>query len=103
MGGGLRVAGPSAPRLSGAGNQLVLMGTNVFLDLAGGIALLLWGMHMVQTGVMRAFGADLRRFLASALRNRFRAFLVGVGVTGILQSSTATGLMVAGFSASGLI
>jgi phosphate:Na+ symporter len=79
------------------------MGTNVFLDLAGGIALLLWGMHMVQTGVMRAFGADLRRFLASALRNRFRAFLVGVGVTGILQSSTATGLMVAAFSASGLI
>jgi phosphate:Na+ symporter len=79
------------------------MGTNAFLDLAGGIALLLWGMHMVQTGVMRAFGADLRRFLATALRNRVRAFLVGVCVTGALQSSTATGLMVAGFSASGII
>ncbi len=79
------------------------MGTNIFLDLAGGIALLLWGMHMVQTGVMRAFGADLRGFLQSALRNRARAFLVGLGVTGVLQSSTATGLMVAAFSASGMI
>ena len=79
------------------------MGTNIFLDLAGGVALLLWGMHMVQSGVMRAFGGDLRRFLAGALRNRLRAFLVGAGVTGLLQSSTATGLMVASFSASGLI
>jgi len=78
-------------------------GTNIFLDLAGGIALLLWGMHMVQTGVVRAFGADLRRFLSSALRSRLRAFLVGAAVTGVLQSSTATGLMVASFSASGLI
>jgi phosphate:Na+ symporter len=55
------------------------MGTNIFLDLAGGVALLLWGMHMVQTGVMRAFGADLRAFLQTALRNRFRAFVVGRG------------------------
>jgi phosphate:Na+ symporter len=81
----------------------MLMGTNVLLDLAGGVALLLWGMHMVQTGVTRAFGADLRRFLASALRSRLRAFVVGLGVTAVLQSSTATGLMVAAFSASGLI
>ncbi|HUA51323.1 MAG TPA: Na/Pi cotransporter family protein [Candidatus Sulfotelmatobacter sp.] len=80
-----------------------MTGTNIFLDLAGGIALLLWGMHMVQTGVVRAFGADLRRFLSSALRSRLRAFLVGAAVTGVLQSSTATGLMVASFSASGLI
>jgi len=79
------------------------MSTNVILDLAGGVALLLWGMHMVQTGVMRAFGADLRRFLASALRSRLRAFVVGAAVTGVLQSSTATGLMVASFTASGLI
>jgi len=52
---------------------------------------------------MRAFGADLRRFLSTALRDRFRSFLVGVVVTGVLQSSTATGLMVASFSAAGLI
>jgi len=49
------------------------MGNIVLLDLVGGIALLLWGLHMVQSGMLRAFGADLRRFLGVALRNRFTA------------------------------
>jgi phosphate:Na+ symporter len=73
------------------------------VDLAGSVALLLWGVHMVQTGVQRAFGAKLHSFLAKALRNRFEAFLTGIGVTAILQSSTATGLMVTGFAAGGLV
>ena len=51
------------------------MGTNVLLNLVGGIALLLWGLHMVQSGILRAFGADLRRVLAITLRNRFAALL----------------------------
>jgi phosphate:Na+ symporter len=73
------------------------------LQLAGYVALLLWGVHMVQTGVQRAFGAKLRSFLGSALRSRLNAFLAGIGVTAILQSSTATGLMVTGFAAGGLV
>jgi phosphate:Na+ symporter len=73
------------------------------LDLAGAIALLLWGVHMVQTGVQRAFGARLRALLGHALRRRAPAFAAGLGVTAVLQSSTATGLMVAGFAASGLV
>ncbi len=73
------------------------------VDLAGSVALLLWGVHMVQTGVQRAFGAKLRSFLGNALRNRFKAFLAGIGVTALLQSSTATGLMVTGFAAGGLV
>ena len=73
------------------------------VDLAGSVALLLWGVHMVQTGVQRAFGAKLRSFLGNALRNRFKAFLAGMGVTAVLQSSTATGLMVTGFAAGGLV
>jgi len=73
------------------------------LDLAGSVALLLWGVHMVQTGMQRAFGAKLRSFLTSALRNPFRAFLAGLGVTAMLQSSTATGLMVTSFAAGGLV
>jgi phosphate:Na+ symporter len=73
------------------------------VDLAGSVALLLWGIHMVQTGIQRAFGAKLRSFLGGALRNRFKAFLGGMGVTAILQSSTATGLMVTGFAAGGLV
>jgi phosphate:Na+ symporter len=73
------------------------------LDLAGSVALLLWGIRMVQTGLQRAFGAQLRNLLGNALRNRLKAFLAGMGVTAILQSSTATGLMVTGFAAGGLV
>ena len=73
------------------------------IDLAGFIALLLWGVHMVQTGVQRAFGPNLRAVLGRALRNRLGAFLAGLGVTALLQSSTATGLMIAGFAAAGLV
>jgi phosphate:Na+ symporter len=67
------------------------------------VALLLWGVHMVQTGVQRAFGAKLRNFLGRTLNNRFKAFLAGLGVTALVQSSTATGLMVTGFAAGGLV
>lgn len=77
--------------------------TLTMLDLAGTVALLLWGVHMVQTGIQRAFGAKLRSFLAKQLRNRLRAFFAGLGVTALLQSSTATGLMVTGFAAEGLV
>jgi phosphate:Na+ symporter len=73
------------------------------VNLAGSVALLLWGVHMVQTGVQRALGARLRQLLGTALRNRFQALLAGIGVTAILQSSTATGLMVTGFAAGGLV
>jgi phosphate:Na+ symporter len=73
------------------------------LDLAGAVALLLWGIRMVQTGVQRAFGARLRGFLDAALRNRASALVAGAAVTAILQSSTATGLMVTGFAADSLV
>src|SRR5580698_960144 len=77
--------------------------TLTLVDLAGTIALLLWGVHMVQTGIQRAFGPHLRRLLGRALGDRFRAFAAGLGVTAILQSSTATGLMAASFAAGGLV
>src|SRR5271168_1310800 len=77
--------------------------TLTLVDLAGAIALLIWGVHMVQTGITRAFGPQLRRILGYALGNRFKAFLAGLGVTAVLQSSTATGLMVTAFAAGGLV
>jgi phosphate:Na+ symporter len=80
------------------------MGTSLTLiDLAGSIALLLWGVHMVQSGIQRAFGPNLRRALGVALGSRGKAFLAGLGITAVLQSSTATGLMVTGFAAGGLV
>lgn len=80
-----------------------MIAPNSLIELSGFIALLLWGTHMVQTGIQRAFGTNLRAILGSALRNRFRAFFAGLGVTALLQSSTATGLMTAGFAADGLV
>ena len=79
------------------------MGTLVLLDLMGGVALLLWGLHMVQSGILRAFGPDLRRVLGKALGNRFSAFAAGLGLTALLQSSTATGLITSSFAAEGLL
>ena len=58
---------------------------------------------MVQTGITRAFGPQLRRLLGYALGRRFKAFLAGLGITSILQSSTATSLMVTALAAGGLV
>ena len=67
------------------------MGTIVLLDLMGGVALLLWGLHMVQSGILRAFGPDLRHLLTKALGNRFAAIAAGLGLTTLLQSSKSAG------------
>lgn len=79
------------------------MGSLVVLDLMGGVALLLWGLHMVHSGILRAFGPDLRLLLAKALNNRFSAFVAGLGLTALLQSSTATALITSSFTAEGLV
>ena len=79
------------------------MGTIVLLDLMGGVALLLWGLHMVQSGILRAFGSDLRHLLSKALGNRFAALAAGLGLTTLLQSSTATALMAASFTTQGVV
>jgi phosphate:Na+ symporter len=79
------------------------MGSIAVLDLIGGVALLMWGLRMVRSGIMRSFGSELRRLLNRALSNRFLALLAGIGVTALLQSSTATGLMMTSFAARGLV
>ena len=79
------------------------MGSMLLVSLAGAVALLLWGLHMVHTGIIRTFGSDLRRFLGYALRNRLSAFGTGLGLTAALQSSTATALMTTSLAADGLI
>jgi hypothetical protein len=56
-----------------------MMGTLVLLDLMGGVALLLRGLHMVNSGILRAFGPDLRHLLSKAVGNRFAAFAAGLG------------------------
>lgn len=58
---------------------------------------------MVRTGITRAFGSGLRQAIGVSVSNRFRALLVGIGVTALLQSSTATALMIASFAGQGLV
>lgn len=73
------------------------------LNLFGAAALLLWGLRMVRTGVLRAYGAQLRQSLSRATNNRFTAFLSGLGITCLLQSSSATALLSASFASRGLV
>jgi phosphate:Na+ symporter len=58
---------------------------------------------MVHSGILRAFGPDLRRLLSKALNDRFSAFAAGLGLTALLQSSTATALITSSFAAEGLV
>lgn len=80
-----------------------MKGTLLLIELAGHVGLLLWGTHMVGTGVQRGFGTALRRWLGHHLSSRWQAFLAGLGVTTLLQSSTATGLLATSFTAAGVI
>jgi len=73
------------------------------LNLLAAIALLVWGTHIVRTGMLRVFGENLRHVLARSVRNRFAAALAGLGVTSLVQSSTATCLIAASFVGTGLV
>ena len=73
------------------------------LNLLAAVALLVWGTHLVRTGILRVFGANLRHVLARSIGNRFTAALSGIGVTALVQSSTATALIVSSFVGQGLI
>ena len=77
--------------------------THVLISLCGQIALLLWGIHMVTQGAQRALGSRLTTLLRVGLENRGRALLTGIGVTALLQSSTATAMMVSAFTAGGVV
>jgi phosphate:Na+ symporter len=80
-----------------------LDGHTFLLNLMGAVALLIWSIRMVKTGVLRAFGDRFRQVIASATSNRVKACLAGAGVATAVQSSAATGLIVAGFAERGMI
>ena len=73
------------------------------LNLLAAVALLIWGTHLVRTGILRVFGANLRQLLARSVRTRLTAVLSGMGVTALVQSSTATALIVSSFVGQGLM
>ena len=73
------------------------------LNLLAAIALLVWGTQLVRTGILRVLGVNLRNVLAKSVGNRFAAALSGLGVTALVQSSTATALIVSSFVGQGLM
>ncbi len=73
------------------------------LHLLSSVALLVWGTHIVRTGIMRVYGANLRRILSASIRKTSMAFLAGIGVTALVQSSNATALLVISFVSQQLI
>jgi phosphate:Na+ symporter len=77
--------------------------TRLLLVLFGGMALLLYGMQLTGEGLQRAAGARLRQILTHLTSNRLTAVLTGAGVTALIQSSTATTVMLIGFVQAGLL
>src|SRR3569832_941433 len=73
------------------------------LNLLAAIALLVWGTHLVRTCILRVFGANLRNVLARSVANRWTAAISGLGVTALVQSSTATALIISSFVGQGLV
>jgi phosphate:Na+ symporter len=74
-----------------------------FFVLLGGVGLFLYGMTIMSTGLRSACGDSLQGILEGATKNSFRAILVGIGITVLVQSSSATDVMVIGFVNSGLM
>ena len=73
------------------------------LNLLAAVALLIWGTHLVRTGILRVFGANLRQLISRSVSTRLTAVLSGIGVTALVQSSTATALIVSSFVGQGLV
>lgn len=74
-----------------------------FLSLLGGLALFLFGMNIMGEALERRAGSRLRDILGRMTTNKFSGFLTGCGITSIIQSSSATTVMVVGFVNSGLM
>ena len=73
------------------------------LNLLSAVALLIWGTHIVRTGILRVYGSNLRKVLSHNVGKLPLAFAAGIGVTALVQSSNATALLVTSFVGQGLM
>ena len=73
------------------------------LNLLSAVALLIWGTHIVRTGILRVYGSNLRRVLSQNMARRPLAFIAGILVTAMVQSSNATAMLVTSFVGQGLM
>lgn len=73
------------------------------LNLLSAVALLIWGTHIVRTGILRVYGTNLRHVIGQNMSNRWLAFVSGIVVTAMVQSSNATAMLVTSFVGQGLM
>ena len=79
------------------------MGINNIINLLGGLGLFLFGMKYMSDGLSQVAGNKMKSLLEKLTRNRFKGFLLGVLVTAIIQSSSATTVMLMGFLNAGIM
>lgn len=79
------------------------MNLSDILSLLGGLALFLYGMQMMSTGLENAAGNRMKQILEKLTSNRFLGVAVGAGITAVIQSSSATTVMAVGFVNSGMM
>ena len=75
----------------------------IFLEVVAGLGLFLYGMNLMGSGLQRAAGDKLKSIVGLLTKNRFIAVFVGIFVTAIIQSSSATTVMVVGFVNAGIM
>ncbi|MGB5823403.1 MAG: Na/Pi cotransporter family protein [Proteocatella sp.] len=75
----------------------------IFLEVVAGLGLFLYGMNLMGSGLQKAAGEKLKSIIGLLTKNRFVAVFVGIFVTAIIQSSSATTVMVVGFVNAGIM
>lgn len=76
---------------------------SIFIAFAGGLGMFLYGMHIMASGLQKTAGNKMKKILEILTKNKFMGVIVGAGVTAIIQSSSATTVMVVGFVNAGLM
>ena len=75
----------------------------IILQLLGALGMFLYGMNLMSAGLQKAAGSKMRNLLASMTSNPFKGVMTGLGVTSVIQSSSATTVMTVGFVNAGLL
>ena len=73
------------------------------LTLLGALGMFLYGMNLMSAGLQKAAGSKMRGFLTAMTSNPFKGVLSGLGITSVIQSSSATTVMTVGFVNAGLL
>jgi len=83
--------------------DIVISAGEIIIQIIGGVCLLLWGVNLIGSGLNKAFGSQLRKFISTSTDSRFKAFGVGAFSALVLQSSMATCVIASSFAVRNII